>query len=225
MLELVFVIVVIGILSVVIVPKFGQHKLSEAANQLMSHIRYTQHLALVDDQYDPNDPTWFKKRWTIRLKKDLVYTGGYTPNGTYSDVWSYTVYSDASKDGNPNLSEMARNPLNKNQYLSGGYNNVLHENSSSSMKELRLGEKYSIADIIFSGGCRSNVLYVYFDHLGRPFNSFTNTSPYESASPGFHKLLTSRCDITLCTTNCLTATKNEKLVIGIEPETGYVHLI
>jgi prepilin-type N-terminal cleavage/methylation domain-containing protein len=225
MLEVVFVIVVIGILSVVFIPRFGNNNLSQAANQLISHIRYTQHLALIDDKYDPNDPLWFLERWTIRLKQNLVYTGGYTPNGTYTNVWAYTVYSDTSHDGNPNLSEMAKNPNNTNQYMSGGYNNILHKNNNTSMDELRLGEKYGIVDITFGGGCRSNVTYVSFDHLGRPFNSFPASSPYELPSAGFHKLLTSRCDITLCTTNCSVASTSEKIVIGIEPETGYVHLL
>lgn len=225
MLELIFVIVVIGILAAVFIPRFGQSNLSQAANQLISHIRYTQHLALMNDKYDANDTTWFLERWTLRIKQDLVYTGGYTPNGTYSNVWAYSIYSDKSHDGNPNLSEIAKNPQNPNQYLSGGYNNVLHVENPLSMKELRLGQKYAIADITFGGGCRSNVTYINFDHLGRPSNSFPTTYAYELPSPGFHKLLTSRCDITLCTTNCATASSSEKITIGIEPETGYAHIL
>ena len=224
MLEVIFVIVVIGIISAIFIPKFGQNKLSQAANQVISHIRYTQHLALMEDKYDVNDPHWFLERWTMRFKKDLVYST-LAPNGTYLNKWSYSIYSDSSHDGNPNTGEMAANPLNNNQYLSGGYNNTLHLDDSHSMKELRLGEKYAIADITFGGGCRSNVLYINFDHLGRPSNSFPTTSVYELPAAGFHKLLTNRCDITLCTTNCTTATSTEKVTIGIEPETGYVHLL
>ena len=224
LLEFTFVIVVIGILSAIFIPKFSQNKLSQAANQVASHIRYTQHLALIEDKYDVNDPFWFLERWTIRFKKDLVYST-LPPNGTYSNKWSYTIYSDKSHDGNPNTSEMAMNPLNNNQYLSGGYNNTLHLNNNQSMNELRLGEKYNINDIVFSGGCRSNVLYINFDHLGRPSNSFPTTSPYELPASGFHKLLTQRCDITLCTSSCAVASANEKVTISIEPETGYVHLL
>ncbi|MDD2358616.1 MAG: type II secretion system protein [Thiovulaceae bacterium] len=67
LLELIFVIVVIGILSAVFIPRFGQNKLSQAANQLISNIRYTQHLALIDDTYDENNATWYKNRWSINL--------------------------------------------------------------------------------------------------------------------------------------------------------------
>ncbi len=65
MMELIFVIIVIGILSAVFIPRFGQNKLSQAANQLISNIRYTQHLALMDDEYNATNPNWYQNRWTI----------------------------------------------------------------------------------------------------------------------------------------------------------------
>ncbi|MCF6310454.1 MAG: type II secretion system GspH family protein, partial [Sulfurimonas sp.] len=52
MLELVMVIVVIGILAAVMLPRVASDRLAEAATQVISHIRYTQHLAMVDDQFD-----------------------------------------------------------------------------------------------------------------------------------------------------------------------------
>ena len=67
MMELIFVIIVIGILSAVFIPRFGQNKLSQAANQLISNIRYTQHLALMDDEYNASNPNWYYNRWTMDL--------------------------------------------------------------------------------------------------------------------------------------------------------------
>ena len=64
LLELVFVIVVIGILSAVIIPSTKTNPLREAATQLISHIRYTQHLAMVDDRYGSSNE-WYKGRWHI----------------------------------------------------------------------------------------------------------------------------------------------------------------
>ena len=224
MLELIFVIVIVGILSFIAASSFQRNTLREAADQLVSHIRYTQHLAMMDDKFDPKDNNWFLERWTIRIKQDLVYTGVYIPNGTYAAKWSYTVYSDTSHDGNPNLSEMAKNPLNNTQYFSGGYNNTLHFQNSSSMKSLRLGEQYSIKSIVFGGGCRSNIMYVHFDYLGRPMNSFPTTNPYELPAAGWHKLLTSQCQITLCDKAC-TDVSAQKVIIAIEPETGYTHIL
>ena len=56
LLEIVFVIVVIGILATVILQRRQDNSLREAALQLISDIRYTQHLALTDDKYNPKDP-------------------------------------------------------------------------------------------------------------------------------------------------------------------------
>ena len=70
MLELVFVIVVIGILAAVIIPRVKTNPVDEAAVNLLSKIRYTQHLALVDDKYGENTlpaVDWYKKRWQINF--------------------------------------------------------------------------------------------------------------------------------------------------------------
>ena len=67
MIELVFVIVVIGILAAVIIPNTRTNPVYEAATQLQSHIRYTQHLAMVDDKFDANTDNWHRNRWQIRF--------------------------------------------------------------------------------------------------------------------------------------------------------------
>ena len=65
MLELVFVIVVIGILAAVIMPNMKTNPVREAAIDLLSQIRYTQHLAIIDDKFDPNNNRWYRNRWQI----------------------------------------------------------------------------------------------------------------------------------------------------------------
>ena len=70
MLELVFVIVVIGILAAAIIPRFDRDTLYEASEQLLSHIKYTQHLAMVDNVYDDTNQNWFQNRWGISMSED-----------------------------------------------------------------------------------------------------------------------------------------------------------
>lgn len=65
MLELVFVLVVIGILAAIMLPQMQSNHARESAIQLVSHIRYAQHLAMVDDKFDATDATWFRDRWQI----------------------------------------------------------------------------------------------------------------------------------------------------------------
>jgi Tfp pilus assembly protein FimT len=67
MLELVFIIVVIGILAAVILPNIKTNPVGEAAVNLLSQIRYTQHLAIIDDKFNQNNTTWYKNRWQIRF--------------------------------------------------------------------------------------------------------------------------------------------------------------
>ncbi|MCJ7766548.1 MAG: type II secretion system GspH family protein [Thiovulaceae bacterium] len=67
MIELIIVIVVAGILAAVMIPRLERDSLREAANQLVRHIQYTQHLAMVDDVYDAGDTSWYQNRWSINL--------------------------------------------------------------------------------------------------------------------------------------------------------------
>ncbi len=90
MLELIFVIIVIGILAVTLIPRMKRSPVQECAVDLLSQIRYTQHLAIIDDKYDSNTATWFKNRWQIRF------------NGN-----KYTITSD-------NNTKPATNPSNNN---------------------------------------------------------------------------------------------------------------
>ena len=233
MLELVFVIVVAGILTAAIVPRFDRNNLQEAADQIISHIRYTRHLAMIDDKFTANDSKWFKGRWTISFYKNLTFTSARCTNGHYQNIWAYTIFSDTpTYQGKPTMKEMARDPINQDQLLSGGYNNTLcidnaeNTDDNQSIKSMRLREKYGIKDMKFSGGCRSNVRHLSFDYLGRPFNSLPSHTAYELSSSGYHNLLTTKCIIDICTvSDCNNAGSDEKITIAIEPETGYTHIL
>lgn len=67
LLEMVFIIVVIGILAAVILPSIKTNPVTEAAINLLSQIRYTQHLAIVNDKFDASNSTWYRNRWQIVL--------------------------------------------------------------------------------------------------------------------------------------------------------------
>ena len=213
MIELVFVIVVIGILAATILPSTKTNPLQEAAVQLVSHIRYTQHLAMVDDKFDMNDPNWYKKRWQL-----VFSTGEFTGNGQ-----AYTIFSDTAggSTGNAQESEIARNPQNREQIMTGGYGNTAAINYNSNdfkgMKKLNIGKSYGVTSVTLSGagaGACSNSRIV-FDHLGRLIKGDIsgNTSAYESDN-----LVRVPCDVKLKNTT-------ESVTLRIEPETGYVSIL
>lgn len=218
MLELVFVIVVLGILSYMVASSFQRNPLREAADQVVMHIRYTQHLAMMDDKFDPSEQQWFMRRWALRFQQNVVF-GGIAHN----NVWAYTIFSDIPNFAghHPDLVGMAHNPENSNQYLSGGYDNTLNVNDARAMKTLQLATKYGVVNVVFGGGCRADTMFIHFDYLGRPMNSFppaASNHPYQPPLAAWHYLLTNTCNITL------TDSGGNNIVIAIEPETGYTHI-
>jgi len=220
MLELIFVIVVAGILAAMIIPSTRTNPLQEAAIQVLSHIRYTQHLAMVDDKYDASnldsagDPKWYKERWQII----------FSSNTNSGSEMGYTIFTDTSGDstGHPNEAEIALNPSNSNQRMTGGYTGDINLDIDNAayvgVDKLNIGRKYSIDSVVFSNSCDGSngaSKRISFDHLGRPLQgdiSATN-SAYES-----NYLITASCVITL------THSSGDDLNITIEPETGYAKI-
>lgn len=70
MIELIMIIVVVGILAVAVIPRVDRDTLIEATNQVASHVRYTQHLAMLDNKYDPRDSNWYRNRWKITFSNN-----------------------------------------------------------------------------------------------------------------------------------------------------------
>lgn len=204
MMELIFVLIVIGILAAIIMPEMKSNNLREAAIQVISHIRYTQHLAMVDDKFDSKDANWYKKRWQIQFNKTIEA----------KDIWSYTIYSDETLSGNANgVKEIARNPQNSKQYMSGGAAGFISLNDIKRNKKMALNETYDIKDVSFLGGCAA-ARRITFDHLGRPLFGDPST-----ANSAYQRIITNRCTIRL------THSSGDIVDIAVERETGYAHIL
>jgi len=210
MLELVFVIVVVGILAATMAPRFSRDSLQEASDKLISHLRYTKHLAMVDEKFDVNNALWYKERWQLRFSQ--------TVSGV--NVWAYTIFSDTSNhDGNPNIADkIAINPTKPNMFLSGGFSATIPLNDTRRDKTMALGETYGIEDVQFNGGC-SSAKRIAFDYLGRPISGdlSSSTKAYQS-----DRLLKTQCRIVLCKNN---PCNDKNVTIAIEPQSGYIHIL
>lgn len=90
MLELVFVIVVLGILAALALPRMDRDLRQEAKDNILSAIRYTQHLALMDDKTNPTDTNWQVNLWKISFQSD----------GSYYTVSSNTNFAVDPDGGN-----------------------------------------------------------------------------------------------------------------------------
>ncbi len=238
MLELVFVIVVIGILSYMVASNFSRNSLQEAADQIVSHIRYTQHLAMVDDKFIPQPELskeaslaartqeaqdWYKGRWNIFFSTSA------------NNTISYSVMADSTKsnyDGNPNAnfaspySEVAQNPSDVGKYLIGTTHSSFDNSSDRYISpKLDIKATYGIQDLSISGGnTGSTTTRVLFDSLGRPYRGTVSSLTSSSDRYALSRITIKLC-LTTCTTPANLANNNNEIVIAIEPETGFTHIL
>ena len=210
LLELVFVIVIIAILAAYIIPSIRTNPLQEAALQLVSHIRYTQHLAMIDDKFNVDDK-WYEERWQIRFTADGIQETAYTS--------AYAIFSDFNglHSTHPEFNELAKDPLTGDVITGGVTNSVLYSDDNVFSKA-NLGVYFGIDDITFSSSCQYyGSMRIAFDHLGRPIKGNIGSTTVKSNVDTL-KYITQRCDISL-------HSGSKSVTIAIEPETGYARIL
>ena len=201
MVELLFVIIVLGILASLAIPRMERDRNQEASDNILSSIRYTQHLALTDNKIDPFDTTWQQTLWTIRFS---------TSADNDTDALFYTVASDTNKNNAIAMSETAIDPSNGKYMFNVNADTVIGPDESPN---IFIGKKYGIDSIDFAGGC-SNAQHVAFDQLGRPHNGIG------SASNTYDKYMTSDCNLTFNFTDANT----DSFSIIVKKESGYAYI-
>lgn len=198
MIELVFVIVVLGILAALALPRMDRDLRQEAKDNILAAIRYTQHLAINDNKTDPSDNTWQKELWQIRFA---------TSNIT-NRAFFYTISSDTDQDGAVDPEETAIDPAN-GKYM---YNaNADPDIDPDESPNIFIGKKYGIDEIEFDEGCE-DIQHIAFDHLGRPHTGIGG------ASNDYSKYMTTDCTIEFG----FVDTSITPLTVTIATETGHV---
>jgi len=211
LIELIFVIVLISILgaSAMFYFRSSDNEIAQAANQLARHIRYTQHLALMDDRFDPSDNKWYGERWQIRFF--YLETGDRQDNRCFFEY--YAIFSDrdeANKGGLPDTeNELATDPYDKRRL--GVYSG---EDSTKSITHLRANYNTCITHIYCPNSINSSTSFA-FDSIGRPY--FVSTRYDEGVVGAYAGLQREECRIEL--THLDT---NQQSEITIHPETGLV---
>ena len=206
MLELVMVIVVLGILAALALPRMERDLRQEAADNVLSAIRYTQHLALTDDKTDPFDTNWQRELWTIRFSLD--------GDGRYF----YTVSSNIDHGTNIDRNETAIDPANGKYMYNAAGDSIIHSDESPN---IFLGKKYGIDTIDFTS-CQTiangtnTSTHIAFDQLGRPHKGVFGT-----ATNDYRTVLTGTCSITFG----FEDNSISDFIITIERETGYAFII
>ena len=186
LVELIFVVVVIGILAFALWPTKQPTQALEAARQIVAHIRYTQHLALNDDKFathtygtgDSIAKDWYKRLWRITFSNLEV-----VPPGCRNGGWRYAVYQNISRGlsdrGQPNGTvEAASNPAQAGKVLSACYSGL----STNTSDELNLWQTYKIENIDFSEFAAGGIQGIIFDELGRAYPRGDWAVPYDNRS-------------------------------------------
>ena len=212
MIELVFVIVVLGILASLAMDRMDRDLKQEAASTILSHIRLAQQLALSDNKHrSDNNVGWQQAYWQFYLR----------PCG--SD-WSYRVSSNTGLEtgGVSSLGkfESAINPIDGKYLWATNCTNLNSDESSSVL----LTKKFGIDIINSTASCRDGISLatsIAFDYLGRPHVG----SNYNNI-PDFRKLMISDCNITFTmSTDQDNDGVNDSFSIVIEAETGHAFIV
>ena len=201
MIELIFIIVVVGILAAVAIPRIDRDNLIELVDQVTTHIRYTQQLAMMDNVYDGSDEHWYRGYWRIQFSNSA--DGG--------EGWKYSVYKDLpGYSGNLNSErEVARDPQNEQRFLTSGASGFSANTDSKKMnKKLNLKNTYDIQKIDFDKNCGGQA--IAFDSKGRPHGA-----PQKAKNP-YDKVLHTPCIITF------TDSGDRSIQIAVQPETGFI---
>ncbi|WP_345972397.1 type II secretion system protein [Sulfurimonas diazotrophicus] len=156
MLELVFVIVVIGILAAVFIPRFERDNAGEAAYQIARHIRLAQHHALVEDKFSTTDSDWWKGMWAITFR---------TTKNCYA-VYNNQDYATGGTQADQN--ESAVDPLTRKRL----YSDINCNENTATTDDVLLWKKFGVDSLTLTN-CGTNN-QILFDHLGRPYGSAGN---------------------------------------------------
>ncbi|MCF6244250.1 MAG: type II secretion system GspH family protein [Sulfurovum sp.] len=195
MLELVFVIVVLGILASLAMPRIDRDLKQEAADNVLSAIRYTQHLALTDNKHKYNEKDWLKSLWQIRFENDSGF--------------AYIIASNSDLDANLDEDEAALDPANGKLF----YNDGDHASPNVFIEKL-----YGIDTVTFNdcaGTSASNAKHIAFDNLGRPHRGvFAATYDYKTY------VKNKDCQITFS-----SDAFDSDFTIQINRETGYAFIV
>jgi prepilin-type N-terminal cleavage/methylation domain-containing protein len=217
MLELVMVVVVLGILASLALPRFDTKKRQEAADNILSSIRFTQSLALLDNKNDRTEAgldtngvktNWQKGLWHIRFDR---YANGAK--------WFYTVSSSMDGSTNVDKGETAIDASNGKFMYNLAGNGVIGDDESPN---IFISEKYGIDNVDFTnctgdlGRLKSSntATHLAFDYMGRPHKGIYG------ATNNYATVMHEDCIIRFTFLD-----ESEPLDIQINSETGYAFLV
>ena len=233
LVELIFVIVIVSILSVMMVPRMNSSELQDATDQVIKHMRLAQSLALVQDFYlseatqsseytninqrNKASVYWFKRWWQIQFHNENAAGASYSVYSDHpSDVLNAAYSAQPEYSATATSSDLIAIDAHTGQYI---VRDTAGVPASMRLEDVDIGDNYNVqfnmSQCTYVSG-NANSTHILFDHMGRPHCGKANTDvsfdPYE-------QLVNAQIKITLTHNDT-----NEKSEICVEKESGFIHL-
>jgi len=205
MIELVFVIIVLGILASLAMGRMDRDLKQEAAETILSHIRLAQQLALSDNKHrSDNDAKWQRAYWRFQFS-NCSFTGEVKP--------IYAVGSGKLDNGELTKLRSAVDPIN-GKYLFGSCTES--SNTSDVSKDVFAGKHFGVKEFQLKKCTTPQYTgqNFGFDYLGR---LHVGIDTYDGTAD-FNRVATRDCNLTV------TMSDNDTFSIIIENETGHAYI-
>ena len=207
MIELVFVIVVLAILSSMAIPRLNRDYRQEVATSIVSSLMYAKHMALTDNVTNPLDNRWQRAFWKFGIQK-------CSDDGIF-----YYIASDKNYQGNINSNETVTDPSNGKVMMGSNSKPCKDKVNNNASKNIFLTKNYSItSDMISFNNCKpignstTKAKYIGFDYFGRVHRGFSR-----SITPNYSSRVHTDCQINISFPNGL-----DDVVITIESNTAHI---
>ena len=207
MIELVFVIVVLGILASMAMPRLDRDYKEEAINNIVSSLMYTKHMALTDNVTNPLDNRWQRAFWRFGIQN-------CSDGGIF-----YYIASDKNYGGNINSNETIVDPSTGKVMMGSNSKPCKDKINNNASKNIFLTKNYGITNEMIKfvnckpiGNSGTQAKHIGFDYFGRVHRGFSRSN-----SPDYSSRVHTDCQITIGFPNDL-----EDVVITIQSNTGHI---
>lgn len=161
--EVIFIIIIVGILSTLSTPTKKITNLEILALQIKEHIWLTRLKAMSDNIYThQNKDIWHKSRWSIKFMNCDSSVGGIY----------YVVYKDENLKGSPNKTECVVDPVSK-KYLYSNNDCVATEDEDH---RILITKEYDISKIIVSCNQTTTIGQLAFGRFGEVYTKLSDSS-------------------------------------------------
>jgi len=201
LLEIIFVLIIITIISSMAFQNKNISKIKLAKEQLILHLKYMRYISMIDNKYNHNDNLWYRKAWNMKFLNCSKNIGGIY----------YVIYENVINTNHWAISksETLKDPLTSNYiYSYQCKKDELYDKS----KFVLLSQYYGIKKINISCNESSSLGQILFLNNGSAYTKFNNN--YNDMNK--YKIQ-NNCKITLLDGY------NQKEYINIEANTGFIH--